>query len=84
MHDLSRWQRPLAGRAQGAQFRHGTEAKDGNDFLIYDKAKGKLYYAPDGDGDQGKGLIATFDNKATLTASDIKVIAFTNFDDFWA
>jgi hypothetical protein len=84
LHDLSRWQRPLAGRAQGAQFSHRHRSQRRQRLPHYDKAKGKLYYDPDGDGDQGKGLIATFDNKATLTASDIKVIAFTNFDDFWA
>jgi Ca2+-binding RTX toxin-like protein len=71
------------GTLKANNFVLGTNAKDSNDFLIYDKGTGKLYYDPDGNGDAGSGLIATFASKPTLTASDIKVVAFTTFNEFW-
>jgi len=43
-------------------FRHLTQAADGNDFIVYDKSSGKLYYDQSG---QGSGMVefATLSNR---------------------
>lgn len=62
------------GRLSSSKFVVGTKAKDTNDYLIYDKLKGYLYYDPDGTGAATKQLIAWITNKASLTYADIYVI----------
>ncbi|MEZ0168844.1 M10 family metallopeptidase C-terminal domain-containing protein [Microvirga sp. TS319] len=62
------------GRLSSSKFVLGTHAKDAGDRLIYDKAKGYLYYDPDGTGAAAKQLIVYLTNKASLAASDIYVI----------
>ncbi|WP_445505202.1 hypothetical protein [Microvirga sp. G4-2] len=52
----------------------GTRAKDANDYLIYDKAKGYLYYDADGSGPGAAVHLATFTNKAALTIWDFQII----------
>ena len=64
-----------------ANFVLGKNAADADDFIIYNRAKGQLFYDPDGSGSQAKQLVATFDNKADLHASDFHVVAFGTF--FW-
>lgn len=55
-------------------FTVGTKAKDKNDYIVYDNKKGVLYYDADGSG-KGKAVeIATFSNKAKLTADDFFVV----------
>jgi Ca2+-binding RTX toxin-like protein len=55
-------------------FTIGTKAKDKNDYVVYDNKKGVLYYDADGSG-KGKAVeVATFSNKAKLTADDFFVI----------
>jgi hypothetical protein len=52
----------------------GSKAKDSNDYLVYDKAKGVLLYDADGSG-RGKAVeIATLPKKLSLTYKDLFVI----------
>lgn len=62
------------GRLNSSKFVVGSHANDANDYLIYDKAKGYLYYDPDGSGAAAKQLIVYLTNKAALAYSDIYVI----------
>jgi Ca2+-binding RTX toxin-like protein len=57
-----------------AFFTLGTEAKDKNDYVIYDNKKGVLYYDADGSGNGKAVEVASFSNKAKLTVSDFFVI----------
>jgi hypothetical protein len=52
------------------------KAKDGNDYLVYVKKTGKLYYDADGSGAKKAVEIATFVNKkaAGITAADFFLI----------
>jgi len=63
-----------AGRLSKDKFHVGTKAHDASDRLIYDKAKGHLYYDPDGTGPAAQQLIALFTNKAALTYSEFTII----------
>jgi Ca2+-binding RTX toxin-like protein len=63
-----------AGRLSSSKFVLGSKAKDANDHLIYDKAKGYLYYDADGSGKAAQVLIALFTNKASLTYSEFTII----------
>ncbi|WP_165820172.1 calcium-binding protein [Microvirga sp. KLBC 81] len=63
-----------AGRLSSAKFVLGPKALDANDHLIYDRAKGYLYYDGDGSGSAAQVLIAQFTNKAVLTYSEFTVI----------
>ena len=47
----------------------GAKAKDKNDYLVYDKAKGALYYDADG---SGKGAAVKFAQLVKNTALDYK------------
>ena len=71
------------GQLKSSNFVLGTKAKDANDFIIYDKKTGKLYYDADAEGGVDAGLIATFANKPTLSASDFKIVVANDFDSFW-
>ena len=55
-------------------FVNGTEAKENDDYLIYNKKTGALYYDVDGLGSAKQVQIATLTNKATLTYNDFLVI----------
>lgn len=61
------------GKFSSSEFYAGTKAHDANDHLIYDKKTGKLYYDDDGNGKHAAHLIATFDHKPTITASDFTI-----------
>lgn len=53
----------------------GTSAKDANDYLIYDRKTGKLYYDSDGSGgEEAKDLIAIFSNKAAIDHKDFMIV----------
>jgi Ca2+-binding RTX toxin-like protein len=55
-------------------FRTGSKAKDQNDYIIYDKAKGVLYYDQDGSGKGAALQIALLDKKLKISASDFFVV----------
>ncbi len=63
-----------AGALKSKHFQVGSRADDRDDYLIYYKAKGILYYDPDGSGQRGAVEIAVLSNKAKMTAADIIVI----------
>lgn len=52
----------------------GTKAKDANDYLIYDKGTGKLFYDADGSGQGAAVHLATLSNKASVTFWDFQII----------
>ncbi|WP_230533305.1 hypothetical protein [Microvirga roseola] len=52
----------------------GSKAKDAEDRIVYDKAKGVLSYDADGTGSKEQVKIATLSSKATLKYSDFFVI----------
>ena len=54
---------------------NGTKAIDANDYLIYNKTNGQLFYDADGSGTSISAVqIALIGNKATLTYTDFTVI----------
>jgi hypothetical protein len=56
-------------------FVKGSKAKDKDDFIIYDRAKGKLFYDADGSGSKVKAVeIATLSKDLSLTYKDFFVI----------
>ncbi len=54
------------------EFVLGGKAKDGNDFVLYQK--GKLFYDEDGKGGEGKELVATFDKSVKLAHTDFDIL----------
>jgi Ca2+-binding RTX toxin-like protein len=52
----------------------GSKAKDKNDYLVYDKTKGALYYDADGSGSGKAVLIATLSKSLKVTYADFYVI----------
>ena len=62
------------GKLAGDAFVAAKKALDAEDRLIYDKAKGWLYYDPDGTGHAAMIRIAILDNKVKLAAADFLVI----------
>ena len=52
----------------------GKEAHDANDRILYDKAKGALWYDADGSGSHAAVKIAVLTTKPALTLSDFYVI----------
>lgn len=60
---------------ESSYFVKGSKAKDKNDFIIYDKAKGKLFYDADGSGSKIKAVeIATLSKDLAMTYKDFFVI----------
>ena len=47
---------------------------DANDYVVYNKATGNLFYDFNGNGAGGATLLATLTGKPTLTASDFVAI----------
>lgn len=62
-----------SGKFTADEFYLGAKAHDGNDYLIYDKASGHLYYDDDGNGAHKQHLLATLDGHPNLTTADISV-----------
>jgi Ca2+-binding RTX toxin-like protein len=62
-----------AGALAESQFVVGTSAVDANDRFIFDQAAGRLWFDADGSGADDQVLIATFDQNALVTASDIEI-----------
>ena len=63
-----------AGRTiDSSMFVNGTVAKDGNDFILYDKASGKLYYDEDGSGSKAAVLFVDLQDNFALNYTNISV-----------
>lgn len=72
------------GPISAANFMLGKSAADADDYFIYDRSTGKLYFDSDGNGGAGQRLVAVLDNKADLQASDIMFFSALNHPDFFA
>jgi hypothetical protein len=59
---------------KSSYFVNGSKAKDKNDYVIYDKAKGKLFYDADGSGKGKQVEIATLSKDLQMTYKDFFVI----------
>jgi Ca2+-binding RTX toxin-like protein len=57
-----------------AFFTIGDKAKDANDYLVYDKLKGALYYDSDGSGAKAAVEIATLKKNLKMTLKDFFII----------
>ncbi len=55
-------------------FTLGEKAKDSNDYLVYSRKKGVLFYDVDGSGAKSAVEIATVKKNLAMTASDILII----------
>lgn len=64
---------PNSGRLPATHFTYGTKATTADHHLIYNKAKGALYYDADGAGGEAHVVIAVFAGKPVITADDIFV-----------
>lgn len=72
--DLLQVKTPVIGQTGALNadyFKLGTTAADANDFFIYDRPTGNLYFDADGSGVGAKVLIATLLGQPDLQASDI-------------
>ena len=56
------------------EFFVGSKAHDGNDRIIYNANKGKLFYDDNGDHSGHKVLIAVLDKYLSLHASDFDIV----------
>lgn len=61
------------GALSSSEFHLGTSASDPDDFIIYNKASGALYYDPDGNGILPQIQFAQFKPGTKLVASDFMV-----------
>ncbi|WP_421723558.1 calcium-binding protein [Bauldia sp.] len=60
---------------EGNEFRKGKNAKDANDYIIYNKNNGKLWHDNDGIGDDPKTLFAVLEGSPNnLSASDFTMV----------
>lgn len=55
-------------------FKLSTQTQDANDYIIYNKASGAVYYDADGSGAGGALLVATLLNKPTIGHADFFVV----------
>ncbi|WP_414475149.1 hypothetical protein [Microvirga sp. M2] len=64
---------PTNGSLSASEFRIGARAQDRNDYVIYDKSTGALYYDPDGNGAAAQIQIAKLAPNLNITPSDFYV-----------
>jgi Ca2+-binding RTX toxin-like protein len=62
------------GALNAVFFRAAATAVDGNDFLVYDRPTGNLFYDINANVAGGTQLIVTLTNKPVLTASEFTII----------
>ena len=62
------------GQLRSSWFRIGEKALDSDDYIVYNKNTGDLYYDKDGSGSADAVKFAGIENKALLTAFDFIVI----------
>ncbi|WP_210381382.1 cadherin domain-containing protein [Microvirga zambiensis] len=65
---------PAPGKLKKDFFTVGTKAKDKNDYVIYDKKTGALYYDADGNGKAAQVKIATLKKGLAMTEKDFLII----------
>ncbi|HZH50546.1 MAG TPA: calcium-binding protein, partial [Microvirga sp.] len=63
-----------AGKLKKGFFTIGSEAKDKNDYVVYDKKKGILYYDADGSGQGEAVMFAKIAKNLKMTHDDFYVI----------
>jgi serralysin len=63
----------VAAHLNPAFFRAAAHALDHNDYIVYNRATGGLFYDPNGNGAGGEIQFALFSNKPVLTASEFAV-----------
>lgn len=56
------------------EFNVGSSAEDSNDYIIYHKSEGKIYYDKNADGSGGKVLFARVDKKLKLDHNDFDMV----------
>lgn len=61
------------GAIAAANFVAGTAALDANDFFVYDRASGNLYFDADGSGAGAQVLVATLLGQPDLKYTDILI-----------
>jgi Ca2+-binding RTX toxin-like protein len=64
----------VAGALPTTQFRVGSAAVDGNDYIIYNKSTGALLYDADGNGSGASVQFATLTGTPTITSADFLVV----------
>ena len=64
----------IGDRLTKSEFQLGLRANDANNFIIYDKAKGYIYYDPDGDGTAKQTLFADLKNGTVLDVNDFLMV----------
>lgn len=62
------------GAMSAAHFRVGTKALDANDYVIYNKTVGALYYDSNGSANGGMVHVATLTNKPALSPADFFIV----------
>jgi Ca2+-binding RTX toxin-like protein len=62
------------GKLKKDFFTFGSKAKDKNDYIVYDKAKGALYYDADGSGKGAAVKFAQLDKNLKLSSLDFMII----------
>lgn len=62
-----------AGGLASGNFWTGTAAHDANDFIVYDKARGNIFYDSNGSGAGGAILIASITANTALSSGEIIV-----------
>ncbi|MCP4308703.1 MAG: calcium-binding protein, partial [bacterium] len=63
----------LGASVDNNEFRIGKNAKDDDDYLLYHKKTGKLYYDKNGDDAGGKTLFAKLDDGLSMSAFDFDI-----------
>jgi Ca2+-binding RTX toxin-like protein len=62
------------GPLGSASFRVGTKALDSNDYIVYNRETGAVYYDADGSGAGAAVQFATLSNKTGLIAGDFYIV----------
>lgn len=63
-----------AGVLSNTMFKVGAQAADANDYIVYDRAKGALFYDADGNGAGAQIQFATLSSKPLISSLDFLVI----------
>ncbi|MEQ9449060.1 MAG: hypothetical protein RLN70_09170, partial [Rhodospirillaceae bacterium] len=64
----------MGSSLSSSEFRIGSSAQDGNDYIIYNASTGALYYDEDGVGGSAQVHFATLSAGLALTASEFDIV----------